>query len=178
MLYYNKLKYAYFLQFSSDDFPKNDVVASSSVEIGSDVIIQNEMPEKTAENSQKEDDKPKEDKTAYTEPLRQLNKIMKNVKKLEHLVDTFDEAMNSEEFASLDEALTTNLLDLDAIKSNGMEYIQRRRKEIVEFTNVLISNLQSKNMETVDVEVKELPTISTFIEEALAPVSVSKVQLW
>ena len=55
-----------------------------------------------------------------------------------------------------------------------MEYIQRRRKEIVDVTNVLISNFQSKSMETVDVEVKEMPTISTFIEEALEPASVSR----
>ena len=148
-------------------------MASSSVEIGSDVIIQNEMPEKIAENNQT-DDKPKEDKTSYTKSLIQLDKIMKNLKNLEQKVDTFNEAMNSKEFVSLDEALTKNLLDLDSIKINGMEYIQRRRKEIVDFTNVLISNLQSKNMETVDVEVKELPTISTFVEEALAPASVSK----
>ena len=131
------------------------------------------MPEKTAENSQKEDDKQTEDKNTYTESLVQLDKIMKNVKSLEQRVDAVNEAMNSKEFASLDEALKKTLLDLDAIKSNGMGYIQRRRKEIADFTNVLINKLQSKNKETV--EVKELPTISTFIEEALEPISVSKV---
>jgi pyruvate-formate lyase-activating enzyme len=143
-------------------------IGSDVIEIGSDVIIQKEIPEKTAEASQKEDT------NTYTEPLVQLDKIMKNVKNLEQKVDTFNGAMNSKEFASLEEALGKTLLDLDGIKSNGMEYIQRRRKEIVDFTNVLISNLQSKSMETVHVEVKELPTISTFIEEALAPAPVSK----
>ena len=149
-------------------------MASSSIEIGSNVKSQNENPEKTAGNSQKEDDKQTEDKNTYTESLVQLDKIMKNVKSLEQRVDKSNEALNSKEFASLDEALKKTLLDLSAIKSNGMDYIQRRRKEIEGFTNVLINNLQSKCMETVDVEVKELPTISTFVEEALASASVSK----
>ena len=86
---------------------------------------------------------------------------MKVVKGLELEVKNFNGGKNSKEFKSLDETLTRHLEALDAIEACGMEYISQKRKECVDFIMNLLSNLEAKT------NVQELPTISSFVEEAL-----------
>ena len=147
-------------QFSSEDFSPKDVAKLSSIDIDSEVIIETN-PE--AENG----------KSSYEEKITQLDEIMKDVRILEKQVNSFNADKDGKEFKTLDESLTKYLESLDGIDTCGIGHLQQRRKEIVIIINSLVSSLESKPANVPNVT--ELPTISLFINEALAPVEVQEV---
>ena len=89
---------------------------------------------------------------------------------LEEQVNSFNADKDGKEFRTLDESLTTHLETIDGIETCGIGHIQHRRKEIAVFINSLLSTLQSKPANIPNVV--EISTISSFIDEALAPVEV------
>lgn len=133
---------------------------SSSVVIGTEVIIESSPI------------KPSEVKNSYEEKVTKLDEIMKHVRILEEQVNSFNADKDGNEFKSLVESLTKHLESIDGIETCGIGHILQKHKEIVVIINSLLSNLESKPANVPNVT--ELSTISSFIDEALAPVEVQE----
>ena len=132
----------------------------SPVDIDSEVII-GSSPE------------PENCKSSYEEKITQLDEIMKHVRILEKQVNSFNADKDGKEFKTLDESLTKHLESIDGIETCGIGHLLQKRKEIVIIINSLLSSLESKPANVPNVT--ELSTISSFIDEALAPVEVQEV---
>ena len=96
-----------------------------------------------------------------------LNKIMNNVHELEEKVNNFEGEKNDKEYKQLDEWLTSSLLTLDDIDSDGDEGIRGQRKEIIERIHHSIDILEAgtkdssqnaENQTTIGLEDKENQT--------------------
>ena len=67
---------------------------------------------------------------------------MNNVHELEEKVNNFQGGKNDKKYKELDEKLTSSLLTVDAIDSDGDEGIREQRKEIIERIHHSIDKLE------------------------------------
>ena len=72
-----------------------------------------------------------------------LNGIMNEVHDLVEKVNIFEGEKDDQEYKQLDECLTSTLLTLDAIESDGDEDIRGQRKEIIERINHSLDKLEA-----------------------------------
>ena len=72
-----------------------------------------------------------------------LNKIMTDVHELEEKVNKFEGEKDDQNYRQLDECLTSSLLTVDAIDSDGDEGIRGQRKEIIECIHHSIDKLEA-----------------------------------
>ena len=93
-----------------------------------------------------------------------LNKIMTDVHELEEKVNKFEGEKDDQNYRQLDECLTSSLLTVDAIDSDGDEGIRGQRKEIIERIHHSIDKLEdgtkdssqnAENQKTSGLEDKE-----------------------
>ena len=77
-----------------------------------------------------------------------LNKIMNEVHELVEKVNTFEGEKNDKEYKQLDEWLTSSLLTLDDIDSDGDEDIRGQRKEIIERINHSLDKLEAGTVDS------------------------------
>ena len=71
-----------------------------------------------------------------------LNEITTDVHELEEKVNNFEGGKNDKKYRELDERLTSSLLTVDAIDSDGDEGIRGQRKEIIERIHHSIDKLE------------------------------------
>ena len=72
-----------------------------------------------------------------------LNVIMNEVHELKEKVNNFEGEKDDQEYKQLDELLTSSLLTVDAIDSDGDEGIREQRKEIIERIHHSIDKLEA-----------------------------------
>ena len=96
-----------------------------------------------------------------------LNVIMNEVHELKEKVNNFEGEKDDQEYKQLDELLTSSLLTVDAIDSDGDEGIREQRKEIIERIHHSIDKLEdgtkdssqnAENQTTFGLEDKENQT--------------------
>ena len=151
------------LQLSSEDFPKENVV-SSSMEIGSEIDMNNKQEDVIPMPNQTKDAV-----TTFDNDLRivKLYKIHSDICDLENEIVTMKGNKESKEYSGLDEGLTKILLTLDGINSEENDEIRQKRKESINRIHQLSKLLKSKvagkdeSSQTAQVE-----SASTFQETA------------
>ena len=72
-----------------------------------------------------------------------LNVIMNEVHELKEKVNNFEGKKDDQEYKQLDELLTSSLLTVDAIDSDGDEGIREQRKEIIKRIHHSIDKLEA-----------------------------------
>ena len=72
-----------------------------------------------------------------------MHKITSSVHELEEKVLNFEGEKNDQEYRQLDECLTSSLLTLDAIDSDGDEGIRGQRKQIIERIHHSLDKLEA-----------------------------------
>jgi hypothetical protein len=77
-----------------------------------------------------------------------LNEIMNEVHELVEKVNNFEGEKNDKEYKQLDEWLTSSILTLDAIDSDGDEDIRGQRKEIIERINHSLDKLEAGTIDS------------------------------
>ena len=73
---------------------------------------------------------------------------MNDVHELEEKVNNFEGGKNDKKYRELDERLTSSLLTVDAIDSDGDEDIRGKRKEIIERIHHSIDKLEDGNKDS------------------------------
>ena len=77
-----------------------------------------------------------------------MHKITSSVHELEEKVLNFEGEKNDQEYKQLDEWLTSSLLTLDAIDSDGDEDIRGQRKEIIKRIHHSLDKLDAGTMDS------------------------------
>lgn len=76
--------------------------------------------------------------------MEQLENIQKEMEVIENRVDNFSGEKTDKEYVVLDETMTSLLLKLDTIESNGVEEIRNKRRQLVIHTQECVQRLERK----------------------------------
>ena len=75
--------------------------------------------------------------------MRKINEIGSNLWSLQEEVANFKAAKGSREYLTLEEKLTRQMLELDAIDTGGEEQVRAARKNTVDYIQTLLQSLDA-----------------------------------